>query len=144
MHLDNILEACKQQQKFLFARQPTESPRLFLFNFYAVNLYSKEEPNHETIAEAFEISPTQILGGGIISCPSRPPREELVIYDSSGSYGSIPRRFLEFFCADLLNQYNQRPEYAWLKKLVFNVPESSENEQKVDFLDELQTKKMKR
>jgi hypothetical protein len=128
-----IGEELGNEQKFLIAQHKMESPRLKLFNLYSVELWPgyREEPGHAKIVQGFEIDPETVIGGGRVR---RPSFDEVVLYGQSGTYGSVPARFLEFFRADILKEYKQK--LPGIERLVIDVPEKSKNDDKVVFLDQ--------
>lgn len=118
-------------QKFIIAKHPTDSPRLHLYKYFAVNLYSSEQPEHKLIAQGFEIPQELVLGGG----RARLERNNLVLCDTSAKFGSVPKRFLDFFAPQILHDYQQA--HPNLREIVIDVPQQSPNDEKVKFLDEV-------
>jgi len=126
-------ESFDGEQKFVISRHPTDSGRLYLFNFYGVDLWpgSNEEPQHEKIVQGFELRPEDVLGGGRVR---RASPSEVMLYGSSGTYGGVPREFLDFFKNDILKGYKEK---FGIDNIVIDTPERTENDAKVSFLEEL-------
>ncbi|MDP3882255.1 MAG: hypothetical protein Q8Q31_05250 [Nanoarchaeota archaeon] len=118
-------------QKFIIAKHPTDSPRLHLYKYFAVNLYNEEQPEHKLIAQGFEIPEEMVLGGG----RARLDAQSLVLYDFSRKFGSVPKRFLDFFAPQLLIDY--QAHHPKIKEIRIDVPQQSPNDHKVKFLDEV-------
>lgn len=119
-------------QKFIVAEHKTESPRLNLFEFYAVNLpYDRIQPYHEQIAHGYRISPESVIGGGRVWFN----QDRLILHDESKGFGSVPFRFLEFFKEDILRAYQAK--FPQIREISIQVPRTSKNDSKVAFLDEL-------
>ncbi|MFC1697500.1 hypothetical protein ACFL1H_04155 [Nanoarchaeota archaeon] len=117
--------------KFMVVKHQTDSERLNLYNFYSVNLYSEEEPMHWKIVKGFEEDESLVIGGGRVKQESN----KIIVYDQSGKYGSVPKRFLEFFQSSLLNDFKKK--YPNIEDLIINVPEKSIHDDKVGFIDAL-------
>ncbi len=120
--------------KFVINRHQTNSDRLYLFDLYAVDLwagYDAQRPLHEEIVQGFTLQPELVLGGGRVQIENR----ELQLYGESTRYGSVPKKFVEFFKESILQMYKQK--YPQLESVCINVPEYSRNETKVTFLDEM-------
>lgn len=121
----------KYGQKFVVTRYETDSPRLQLFELYAVNLFSQEDPEHRLIVAGFKINPENVLGGGRVALEGNRVR----LYGTSGAYGSVPLRFLNFFKQPILFDY--RRTFPQISEILIDVPKESPNDKKATFLDEL-------
>jgi hypothetical protein len=128
-----IDEAFKGEQKFVISRQPTGSERLYLFNFYGVDLWPgyHEEPRHEKIVQGFEIRPEDVIGGGRVK---RPSLNEILLYGSSGTYGAVPKKFIEHFKNEILRGYQEK--IPGIENVLIDTPEKTDNDNKVSFLDQ--------
>ena len=125
-------EEFQSEQKFIVSRHPTESSRMYLFNFYAVDLWpgSNEEPDHNLIAEGFRIQPKDIFGGGRVR---RASPNEVLLYGSS-SYDGVPRKFLEFFKEEILREYQRK--FPGIERIVIDTPHKTVNDERIAFLDQ--------
>jgi len=127
-------EDFKGEQKFIVSRHSTDSDRLYLFNFFGVDLWpdSNEEPQHAKIVEGFKIKPEDVLGGGRVR---RASPNEVLLYDLSGVYGGVPREFLEYFRNDILKGYHSK--FPEINRIVIDTPEQTDNDEKVSFLEQM-------
>ena len=125
-------EKFQGEQKFIVSRHPTESDRLYIFNFYAVDLWpdSNEEPDHDLIVEGFKIQPEHVLGGGRVR---RASPIEVLLYGSS-KYDGVPRKFLEFFKDEILRGYHRK--FPGIDSIVIDTPDKTVNDERVSFIDE--------
>ena len=129
-----IDEEFKGEQKFIVSRHLTDSPRMYLFDFYAVDLWpdSDEEPTHEKIVRGFELKPESVLGGGRIK---RASPGEILLYGSSATYGGVPRKFLEFFKSSILGDYKRK--FPGIDRIIIDTPKKTKSDDKVSFLDKM-------
>ncbi len=124
-------EEFRGEQKFVINRYSTRSNKLFLFDFYGVDLWpdSYEEPDYILIAEGFKLNPENMLGGGRVK---RASPTEMLIYGESGIFGGVPRDFLEFTKDDILKGY--REHFPEIERIVIETPRVTINDEKISFL----------
>jgi hypothetical protein len=118
-------------QKFIVARYKTDSPRLHLFQYFAVNLYTSEDPEHRLIAQGFKVDPELVLGGGRAKLSG----DRVILHSISQRFGGVPKRFLDLHSMQLLHDYQQH--YPNIKEISIEVPSKSGNDSRVTFLDQL-------
>ncbi len=117
-------------QKFVITKSPTNSDRLHLFNYYGIHT-ENNFPLHRMIAPAFKIDFEYVLGGGYAEIRG----DTIALYGTSEDLGSVPYKFLDFFKEQIV--WFHQKDRRFLGRISIEVPEKSQNDRRVLFLDEI-------